>query len=217
MVAHTRPSRTSREVPTIGGLWRTRAGNPLRSIAVKMLLMQQDRVRFLLWASAPTFLPPITQSVKKPARAVLPLRDPAISLIVRAVDTAFALHNKKDGATVSLPYGNMAGRKFFAVSTYPARTIKLWERPTWEQLFDFAKANLELLLKPNHAIGTWYDGWECVHVFDVVLLVADRDAALETALRFGQKAIFNLASRREISVLRPNAALLQHGGGVGNG
>lgn len=151
------------------------------------------------------------------SRAVLPLRDPAISLIVRAVDTAFALHNKKDGATVSLPYGDMAGRKFFAVSTYPARTIKLWERPTWEQLFDFAKANLELLLKPNHAIGTWYDGWECVHVFDVVLLVADRDAALETALRFGQKAIFNLASRREISVLRPNAALLQHGGGVGNG
>ena len=80
-----------------------------------------------------------------------------ISCIESAVDIGYCSHSKTHGSTVSLIHGNMAGQKLFSVSIYPERTFELWESPTRQELFDFAKANVDLLLKPGHAIGTWFN------------------------------------------------------------
>lgn len=130
----------------------------------------------------------------------LPIADPMMSCITSAVGTAFAQHNKTNGSTVSIIHGDLIGKRLFAVSIHPGRTIQLWERPSWEQFFDFAKANLELLLLPNHAIGTWFDDRECVHVFDISICVPELHVAVALGYRFGQRAIFDLYLRREISI-----------------
>jgi len=150
------------------------------------------------------------------AQVTLETCDAKLSCIASAVDAAFTLHNQTNGSTVSLIDGNMADRELFSVSIYPTRTIVLWERPTRQELFDFALANLELLLKPAHALGTWFDDWNQVHVLDVVLLIPDRDAALALALCYGQIAIFDLESRREIPVSRPSQARSPNGTGGDN-
>jgi hypothetical protein len=138
-----------------------------------------------------------------------------VSCIEGAVDTSYFLHNRGNGSTVSLIDGNMAGKKLFAVSIYPARKIELWGKPSWQELFEFAKANLDLLLKPDHALGTWFNDYELIHCLDVVVLVRDRDDAVELGLRSDQVAIFDLEARREIPIPLPRRgfnASLQAGG-----
>ena len=163
--------------------------------------------------------PLIIHGIAQPSSATgagAPISEAVLSCIGNAVDAAFELHNQTNGSTVSLIDGNMVGTKHFSVSIYPTRSVVLWERPTRHELFDFALANLELLLKPANALGTWFDDWNQVHVLDVVLLVSDRDAALELGLRFDQLAIFDLESRQEIPIARPSEALLLNGREVGN-
>ena len=132
------------------------------------------------------------------------------------MDIAYALHNRSNGATVALTGGDMAGRKLFSVAVYPARTIQHWERPARQEIFDFAQANVDLLLKPGHALGTWFDDYNQVHVLDVVLLVTNLDTALVLALRNNQIAIFDLGSRREIKVARPSEETYSHLSGGAN-
>jgi hypothetical protein len=126
------------------------------------------------------------------------------------VDIAFALHTRTNGSTVSVIDGNMAGRKLFAVSTYPARTIELSDPPSWQQLFAFALASWELLLKPRHALGTWFNGR--VHVLDIVVCTSDRAEALTLGSVFHQRSIYSLEARQEISVPRPSRKVEASGG-----
>jgi hypothetical protein len=58
---------------------------------------------------------------QEPTSVPLPVREPMISRIGDAVDAAFALHARANGATVSVIDGNMAGRKLYAVSINPER------------------------------------------------------------------------------------------------
>jgi hypothetical protein len=46
----------------------------------------------------------------------LPIGEPLISSILRTVQTTLEVHSEKNGATVSLSEGNMAGRELFAVN-----------------------------------------------------------------------------------------------------
>lgn len=150
-------------------------------------------------------------------QVTLTLSDAMISCAASAVDTSFALHNRRNGSTVSLVHGSLENQRLFSVSIYPTHTIELWDRPTWQELFEFTKANLDLLTKPDHALGTWFNDWEQVHVLDVVVCIADRATALDLGLRFHQQAIFDLSSRREIQIARSSDAFLLSGGGVSNG
>jgi hypothetical protein len=128
--------------------------------------------------------------------------------IKEAVDVSFAQHNRTNGSTVSLTDGDMAGKKLFSVSIYPSRSISLWERPSWDELFEYTKANLDLLLKPGHAMGTWFFDYELMHVLDVVVCLPDRDEALDLAKRYRQLAIYDLQLRREIPTSRRSELLL---------
>ena len=132
----------------------------------------------------------------------LPIGDAMLSHIAGAVDISFAQHNRTNGSTVSLVHGNMVGRKLYSISIYPSRSIALWGRPSWEEMFEFTKANLDILQKPGRAIGSWFNDWGLVHVLDVVVLVRDPNVALKLGHRFNQLAIFNLETRREIPIPR---------------
>lgn len=140
---------------------------------------------------------------KRSTGRTLPIGDAILSSIAGAVSVSFAQHNGTNGSTISLMHGSILGEKLFSVSIYPSRSITLWERPSWEELFEYAKANLDLLLTPGHALGTWFDDFELVHCLDVVVLVCDRDDAMELGLRSDQVAIFDLEARREIPIPRP--------------
>lgn len=135
----------------------------------------------------------------------LPVREPMISRIGDAVDAAFALHTTANGATVSVVDGNMAGRKLYAVSINPERTIELKTPPSWRQLFAYALTNIAELLKPGRALGTWHeDKPKGRHVLDVVVCCPSRIVAIALGQRFHQTAIYDLAVGREIQIGRPS-------------
>lgn len=94
----------------------------------------------------------------------------------------------------------MVGHKLFAVSIYPKCTVELSTRPTWRQLFSFALAKADLLLKPAHALGSYFNERTLKHELDVAVLSSDRDAALELGLRFDQMCIYDLEARQVIAV-----------------
>ena len=137
----------------------------------------------------------------------LPIGEPLISCVLWLVETALELHFRTNGATVSLSQGNMAGRKLFAVSIYPERTVKLSVQPSRHNLFAFVVANLALLLMPGRALGTWFDDRDGVHVLDVVVCLSDRHAALKLGSLFRQWSIFDLSTCRELRIGEPASLL----------
>jgi hypothetical protein len=134
-----------------------------------------------------------TQAISSPR-----VDDCLLPSVVGAAGIALISHFRSGGATVSLSEGNLAGRKLFSVAIYPERTIEFKTPPTWEQLFAFATAKLDLLLQPDHALGTWFDRKRGFHTLDVVICLVDRDEAIRLGEHFHQSAIFDLAAGRDI-------------------
>jgi hypothetical protein len=128
---------------------------------------------------------------------------PLLACVSKAVESALASHTKTGGATVNLREGDLAGRKLFAVSIYPDRTIELKNPPSRQQLFAFVMANLDLLSIGNHALGTWFNGWKNVHVLDVVVCLFDCASAMHFGARFDQCSIFDLAAGVELLIRSP--------------
>jgi hypothetical protein len=128
------------------------------------------------------------------------IREPIISKIGDAADIAYASHRKTGGSTVSIFDGNLVGKKLYALSIFPGRTVELLGPPTRRQLFVFALENSEHLLRKNCALGTWYHRSRRVHVLDVVVCISNLPAALELAKCFDQESIYSLEQRQEIAV-----------------
>jgi hypothetical protein len=144
----------------------------------------------------------------------LPVRNPWVSWIGDAVDTALALHSKGGGATVSVLDGNMAGQKLYAVSIHPELTLELKHFPNWRLVFAYALENAAALLKPERALGLWYDREKEQHVLDFVVCCPDLRVAMLLGQRYHQSSIFDLAAGREIQINRPARPLrLVHAGG----
>ncbi|HEY5212540.1 MAG TPA: hypothetical protein VIJ38_05905 [Acidobacteriaceae bacterium] len=138
---------------------------------------------------------------------VLPIDESLASRIVDAADAVSSLHEDAGGSTVSLVEGDMAGKKLFAVSIYPTRSVELKSPPSAWQIFAFILDNLSLLRMPDHAVGTWPDKDRGVHVLDVVVCVEDRWMAAELGVHFNERSMYDLAARKEISLVRPLQAL----------
>lgn len=146
----------------------------------------------------------------------LPIREPMISCIGGVADQASSSHSKTNGSTISLIHGNLAGERLFSVSIYPGHTAELRTPPTWQQFFSFALKNADLLLKPAHALGSWLDDdWTHKHVLDVVVVLSDREEALDLGARFDQRSIYSLELGQVIVVPRSShisAAILVEAG-----
>jgi len=94
----------------------------------------------------------------------------------------------------------MAAQKQFAVSVYPERTIEFRDTPRWQDVAEFVVLNLNLLLRPCHAFGSWFNEPKHTHVFDIVVCLRDRQTALELGQRFNQVSIFDLDNLQEIMI-----------------
>lgn len=190
MRKHLAPA-TSRDVPSI----RTMP-NTLRNTTADFRGADptQSQGEFTSWPSGPE--PSLFTSVTLSCQELEIL----VVTIVRTVAIALALHTAAGGATVSLMDGSLAGRNCYAVSIYPERTLELSAAPSPVQLLKFAIHNLDLLLLPGRALGTWVNRDKGTHVIDVVDCPHDRDVALELGSRFKQLSIFDLAADQEIPI-----------------
>ena len=113
-----------------------------------------------------------------------------------------AQHGKNGGSTFLLKdRANQVGRSFFAVSPYEEREVRV-RRLTPQAVDRFIEVNRSLLMRPGHAIGTWYDPDSQNAVIDVVRL-EHRDEAIESALVHGQASIYDLSRREEIALDPP--------------
>ena len=119
----------------------------------------------------------------------------AASLLAKMATTAIMLHREYSGSTVSAILGNMASLPRFAVSTHPQQTVELTKAPTWSLLFAFAVHKSDLLLLPDHAMGTWYESRRKRHVLDVVVCPSSLDEAVHLGNRSRQRAIYGVRYR----------------------
>jgi len=130
------------------------------------------------------------------------LLEAIVPVIAKMARTAAAvLDAEPSGSTVSVSIGNMRGLPRFAVSVYPKCTVELTVLPNWELLFAFGVMNADLLLQPNHAIGTWYDKLRKRHVLDVVICPWVLDDAIRLGIQHGQRSIYDLSKGTEIPLV----------------
>lgn len=123
-----------------------------------------------------------------------------VPLLAAAAKMAALLHAKSHGSTVSVTEGNLLGHSRFAVSIYPEASAELTGPPTPDLLFAFAVLNADLLLLPDHALGTWFDCQRNRHVLDVVVCLTSLHTAICLGIDHGQQAIFDLREAKEISL-----------------
>jgi hypothetical protein len=120
--------------------------------------------------------------------------------LMEATSIAIASHNRSGGATVSLSDGNLAGGQGFVVSVYPKRALNLTNSLTRQDILGFVVLNLDLLLQPGHALGTWFDEEHGIHVLDVVTLISKHHDAVRLGQQFCQRAIFDLTTCSNIPI-----------------
>jgi len=108
-----------------------------------------------------------------------PLPNPANADAV--AEQVVALHERSAGVTLSLFFGDVAGRNFFAVSLFPERSLRLPGRfVPLGLLRSFVRRNQTFV--------------------DVASLLSDREEAAALAQQYNQIAFFDLAESREIVV-----------------
>jgi hypothetical protein len=105
-----------------------------------------------------------------------------------------------DGATVSLYWGDMSGKPFWAVALFPERTESyviglenLKQVDGFRRLAtDFLKANAELLRVPTLALGVWFNSDMKTITFDVSAFTSKIDA-IELGTLYNQEAVASLS------------------------
>jgi hypothetical protein len=107
--------------------------------------------------------------------------------------------HKSGGSTVDLKTGKPI-TKGYAVSPYKDREFLSLAPPTMNDLRVFADRNRDLLDKPGHTIGTWFDEANNRHVLDVVITEKNRYRALRIGREGKQDAIFDLGTFEEVKV-----------------
>jgi hypothetical protein len=68
-------------------------------------------------------------------------------------------------------------------------------------LFAFAILNVDLLIQPHHALGTWFDRRRNRHVLDVAVCPESLAIAISLGINHGQQAIFDFKEAREIALV----------------
>lgn len=112
------------------------------------------------------------------------------------------------GETINLKTGeSLTGKKLYAVSPYSERSFifkpgekhgGLVANIDGKTIYEFAQRNADLLNKPNHALGFWFDKESGNWYFDVVVAPKSKKVAVGIGKKENQKAIFDLKKFEEI-------------------
>lgn len=114
-----------------------------------------------------------------------------------------ARHAQTGGSSTNLVIGKAVspqeGR--YLVSPFEDRQLVLDKPPTDEDLAAFAQKNSDLLSKPGHNLGTWFNAeGDKKHYIDVAIGNNDLETALELGRQHKQKAIYDLVEGKDIPV-----------------
>lgn len=105
------------------------------------------------------------------------------------------------GSSFSLYLGDVSDADLYAVSPY-----ELVERRvagpslTTEQLEAYVQFATDLLRRPDHVVGTWWNPREDITYLDVSVLVETEAEARALAEQHGQRAFFHLKSKTTIDL-----------------
>ncbi len=104
------------------------------------------------------------------------------------------------GATFSMYWGNQAGKGLYAAvpfgdhgDAFPAAV------PAPGRLRSFIRTYLRLLTDPRTCVGIWLNQQNGLTYLEVSAVFLDRDEAIELALRYDERAIFDLQRMEEIT------------------
>lgn len=125
---------------------------------------------------------------------------PPIGYLDAAVEFIEILHERDEGATYSLRWGNLAGLDLYAVSVYPDLGIAFSGRGIDKNVLQmFIAGNLDLLSDPRAAVGTWFNDVDGNTYIDVSAVLQDKEQAIELGERYNQIAIWDLKNALSIA------------------
>lgn len=110
-----------------------------------------------------------------------------------------AAHKEHEGSTHNRYFGDLSGRKLFAVSVSPERTMILKGRQVPQKLLaEYIEANRHSLSDPRISVGTWYDPENNESIVDMILTETNRKRALKLGSDYNQRGVFDLKASEEI-------------------
>lgn len=102
-------------------------------------------------------------------------------------------HTKTGGSTISLSFGNMAGKPYYSISVFPDLSRKIQGKDIdRNELIDFIQSHEELARNAGVGIGTWYNQDDGFTYLDFVVLAQDREHAISLGRKYNQIGIFGL-------------------------
>jgi len=109
------------------------------------------------------------------------------------------LQKKNGGVTYNIRWGNQEKQNLFVVSLFPdlGDVIK-GNLLTSNKLQTFIEKNIELLLNPRCALGTWYNKDDNKTYVDISAIFFDKNLAIKLANKYNQIAIWDLQNNQEI-------------------
>jgi hypothetical protein len=108
-------------------------------------------------------------------------------------------HNEQGGSSISQIGEDLFGKPGFSVSVHPDRTMIVDGKDITEQDLDaFREDNKDLLSDPENFIGTWFDQSSGKTYIDISTRKENKQDAIDLAIRYNQKAIFDLENGVEI-------------------
>jgi len=111
--------------------------------------------------------------------------------------------SEPDGGFTYQPVSGDEPKEGFAVSPYPKRSFaKDMKDLTHKDLARFAKANRDLLKRPDHYIGAWHDPESGKVFLGVSIVSKDAARARHLALSHDQIAYFDLSTGKSVTVNR---------------
>jgi len=109
------------------------------------------------------------------------------------------INKVKGGSSVSLIYGDMAGKPYYSVSIFPECGLSIPGKEIDEEgLQSYIREHMDLLNRRNIVIGTWYNERDGRTYIDISAIISDENFAIELGKRYNQIAIFNLEDAREV-------------------
>jgi len=92
------------------------------------------------------------------------------------------------------------GTDGYGVSPYPERSQIFTKQVTLTDMRKFIKTNKDLLSKPSHAVGTWYDPSDKKTFLDVSIVVKDKKDADKLGRQHNQRSMFEFKTGKTIDL-----------------
>lgn len=137
------------------------------------------------------------------SQSPLPSAAPQLQLSPELLADVNARHAQGGGSSTNLTAGKAVSAQDarYLLSPYEDRQLKLDHPPTPQELRNYVAKNEDLLSKPGHNLGTWFNGdGDKQHYLDVSIGENDLNKALDLGAQHKQLAIYDMLDGKDIPV-----------------